>query len=70
MDKPRPTLAAWWRSLTIANMRWHFYIGSGGNTYGDVVIWIGALYVAWNWGRPYPLDWYRDVALTETPSAP
>ena len=27
-----------------------WFIGFDNDCYGDVVIWLGRLYVAWNWG--------------------
>lgn len=39
-----------WTTFNVAWMpfsRWHF--GTTPNAYGDVVIWLGRLYVSWNW---------------------
>lgn len=49
-----------WKSLNVSWMpAGNFYVGGGGDTYGDVVIWLWRLYISWNWGRPYPRAWYR-----------
>ncbi len=62
---PSPSFKWFWRTLNISRMFCSFYIGSGGNTYGDVVIWIGPLYISWNY-RPFPLEWYTEQ-IEDTP---
>ncbi len=38
--------------LNISRMPgWHLYFGLDNDCYGDVVIWIGPLYVSWNWRK-------------------
>jgi len=42
------------KDLTIARMRWSLFFGLDCDCYGDVVIWIGPLYVSWNWSQSAP----------------
>lgn len=38
-------------TTTFAWMRWDFFIGRGGD-YGDLVVWVGPLYLSFVWKPP------------------
>ena len=40
-----------WPTFTVSRMRWSFFVGADCGHFGDVVVWIGPLYISWDW-RP------------------